>query len=255
VSTPPPQQPYGQQPPYAQYPYQQPYPQGHYPAYGQPPQAGWPVPPPLPPQRNSGKVIAVVVGAIVFFTVGGAGLLVALHDRATRAEYRLSVPSSLEDGKYTLQQDISSKLDSEMPVRDGEGGHDLHGSGGAYRSTAGGADELMVSGVYGTIDDPDTARQNVLEGTQSSAIVTGVAVPAKTITPAGSTEPLSCEVVTTHVGVRDLPTPVCAWADSGTVSIVMRMSAANLTVSPDSIDLNAFAGEVNWIRDEVRVKL
>ncbi|MCQ4045401.1 hypothetical protein ACFOSC_03705 [Streptantibioticus rubrisoli] len=165
------------------------------------------------------------------------------------------MPSSLEDGKYTLQQDISQKLDSRLPVRDGDGGHDLHGSGGAYQSAAGGTDQLIVSGVYGTIDDPDTVRQHVMDGTRSDGIVTGVAVPPKVITPAGSTEPVSREVLTTHVGVRDLPTPVCAWADSGTVAVVMRMAAANLTVSPGSIDLNAFAGEVSTVRDEVRVKL
>ncbi|MDF3289416.1 DUF3824 domain-containing protein [Streptomyces silvisoli] len=257
MSTPPPQSPYGQQQPYVQHPYQQSYPQGYFGPYAQPPQAGWAVPPPLPPQRNTGRVIAVVVGAIAFFAVGGAGLLFALSGggAGTRAEYRLSVPPSLENGKYALQQDLSQKLDSGMPVRDGYGAHDLHGSGGTYRAASGGTvDGVVVSGFYGTIDDPGTARQHFLQGMEHGAN-TSVAVSSKVITPTGSAESLSCEVLNTRVGVRTLPAPVCVWGDSGTVAAVMKLTGVNLTVSPDSVDLNAFADEVNTIRDEVRVKL
>ncbi|MEU1629878.1 hypothetical protein ABZ746_32230 [Streptomyces sp. NPDC020096] len=268
MSTPP--GPYGQQP-YGQTPYGQPYPQPQsypqgpqspYSPYAQAPQAGWgvqPPLPPLPPQRNTGKVIAVVVGAIAFFAVGGAGLLVTLGGGGggTQAEYKLTVPRSLESGKYTLQQDISQKLDSDMAgSRSGYGAHDMRGAAGEYQAASGGSmDRMSVTGLYGTIDDPDLAKDHFLHGMENAKGTTTVAVPSRVITPSGSSEPLTCEVLNAQVGVRTLPTPVCVWADNGTLAAVMKLSAANLTANAVSIDLNAFADEVNTIRGEIRVKL
>ncbi|MET8682065.1 hypothetical protein ABZW18_31945 [Streptomyces sp. NPDC004647] len=188
-----------------------------------------------------------IVGGGVNRALTGGGSSSATN---SAPEYKLTVPKTVADGKYRLEQDLSSTMDKAMDGRqNGANEHDMKSSAGRY---AAGADTLVVMGMYGRIDDPETARDSLLRGTARSE-GGEVTVEPREITPTGSDESLKCQVMILDEG--DGNAPMCVWADSGTVSAVVENSAENAAESPGSIDLEAFAQKVDGIRDEVRAPL
>ncbi|HET6855789.1 MAG TPA: hypothetical protein VFH94_01670, partial [Streptomyces sp.] len=168
--------PYAQQPyPPQQFPQQQPYP-GHPGQQGQPypGQGPWMQPPVGPPPRKNGPakvlgIIAVtllaVVGGIVFGVYkmigssGGGGSFPA-------AEYKLTVPPTLLDGRYKLAQDMSQTEGKK--VVEGSYDPDIKNPKAAVAQYTAGSplapSVVVISGMYGQFKDPDEARGKMLDG-------------------------------------------------------------------------------------------
>ncbi len=271
MSTPPPQQhpgPYGppqpahQQPfpaqPYPAQPYSgQPHPGQPYPAQPYPGQGAWGQPPMGPPQRKNrtGLVIGIAVGSLVVLGVLGfaANLLTGSAGGFPEATHRLTVPKTLLDGKYQLDQDLSatageealkgtydSKIRDPKPVV------------GQYSSESPqGTGALVLSGMYGRFKDLAGARRKMLKGAGESDGAT-VAVPARDITPVGSDIALSCQVLTMKQGAAEGSLPMCAWADANTGASVGFVTPETAQQKPASVDLAAFAAATLKVRSESR---
>ncbi|MEU9161916.1 hypothetical protein AB0D29_16800 [Streptomyces sp. NPDC048424] len=244
MTMPPPQQPLGQfgPPQPSPYPHQQPYPvQG---AWGQPPVG--------PPRKNrTGLVIAIVVGSLVVF--GAVVSAVESGGSFPEAKYRLTVPKTVLDGKYTLVQDLS----------DTEGKQALEGSRDArirdpkpvvaqYSSDSpepGSA--LVISGMYGRFKDPEGARKKMLAGAED-AEGASLEVPARDITPAGSDITVSCEVLTMKKGSIKSTLPMCAWADENTGASIGIFTPEIARQEPGAVDLAEIAAMTLKVRAESR---
>jgi len=253
--------PYGQQPHPAGPAYGQPAPYGQQPGpYGMPQQApqfgyvGGPgMPPPIPPKSNAGKVwgiLGAVAGVLVIGTLvstlassGGA----SSSGASGGPKYRITVPQTLAGGEYKLAKDISQQAGSAVP-HDGANEHGIEAAGGQYSS---GTKSLVMLGLYGVIDDPETTVDHTIRGMTRDG-KTEVAVADKEFTPSGGGGSLTCGVdVRTEMGQK-VTLPFCVWADSSTSGSVAETDASELSKDPHSIDLQEFADKAAKIRSEVR---
>ncbi|HEX5567336.1 MAG TPA: hypothetical protein VFY14_10520 [Streptomyces sp.] len=201
-----------------------------------------------PPRRgNAGKVIgilaAVLAGAYILFR----GITEVLFGDAPSepASYTLTLPPTLEDGGLTLAEDMSDTFRPTIPHRT------LEPVAGRYDARSGN-ERLVLAGYAGFVRHHERSRNEMLDGMEENA-GTELAVPRREITPAGTDEPLSCEVLVKNEGGTDFTIPVCVWSDPGTVGAVMDNSPRTSATAPDAVDLDAFAERVSGIRDEVRV--
>lgn len=259
-----PQGPYGPQHSYGPPPAQGPYAGGPYGSYGQQPQqayGGWGAPPMPPPPRKSrtglvigivGGVVALVVAVVVGLAMVGSKVESGLPD----AEYQLTLPQTLLNGRYELTDDMSDtqgrKVEDEM-----NGAWDAkvtkarvaqYGLGG--RTTEG---VLVISGMYGRFQHLAALRGGMFKGLGESDGVT-VAVPAKDFRPDGADTTITCEVVTQKQrgGTATLTYPACAWADGNTAAMVAEMTASGLHKDPADVDLEAAAKTTLQVRSEAR---
>lgn len=250
--------PYGQPPhPVGPVPYAQPGP------YGIPQQAphfgygGGPGMPPIPPKRKAAKVwgiIGAVAGMVVVGTVvsamgiRGGGSSSGGSDAGPK--YRITVPQTLAGGEYKLAKDISQQAGSAVPS-DGDNEHNVKAAGGQYSS---GTKSLVMLGLYGTIDDPETTVDHTIRGMTRDG-KTEVAVTDKEFTPSGGGDSLTCGVdERTEMGQKVTLT-FCVWADSSTSGNVAETDASELSKDPYSVDLQEFADKADKIRSEVRKPL
>lgn len=249
--------PYGQQPyPGAPGPYGQP--PG---PYGMPQQAppfgygGGPgMPPPIPPRRKAGKVwgiVGAVAGVLVIGTLASAGAFRGGGSSSGGSDggpkYRITVPQTLVGGEYKLAKDISQQAGSAVPS-DGANEHNVKAVGGQYSS---GTKSLVMLGLYGVIDDPETTVDHTIRGMTRDG-KTEVAVTDKEFTPSGGGDSLTCGVdERTEMGQKVTLT-FCVWADSSTSGNVAETDASELSKDPYSVDLQAFADKADKIRSEVR---
>ncbi|MER6309153.1 hypothetical protein ACWCXK_36385 [Streptomyces sp. NPDC001739] len=259
---PPPPGPYAPQGPYDA-PAQGPYGAPPQPPYGVPPQ-GYPgyggpgmMPPPVPPRNKSGKVWGIIGAIVGVLVVGSIASTVALRGGGSGGsggsggpKYRITVPQTLAGGEYKLAKDISQQADSAVP-HDGANEHGLRTVGGQYTS---GTKSMVMLGMYGSIDDPETSVEHAIQGMTRDG-KTVVAVPEKKFTPSGGGGPLTCGVdVRTEMGQKVTLT-FCIWADSSASVNVAQTDAAELSKDPQSVDLQAFADQAGKIRNEVRKPL
>ncbi|MFF4231066.1 hypothetical protein [Streptomyces sp. NPDC001820] len=268
MSTPPPNpytQPQYPQQQYPQYPqqgyapqpqYQQPYPGQGGPAYG------WGAPPPPPPQKNQGPKIALItlaciagVFALSWFgnnVVGGGGSGGSSSSGSFPvAEYQLTLPQTLLDGKYKLTGDLSEKGQDGLAGTSEANMRDAKAVVAQYTSQSE-TGALVISGGYGRIKDPDEARTKILKGAGESDGST-IAVPAKDFTPAGSEVTISCQVLTTEqTGGGTTTLPMCAWADGNTNAAVALTNARIAKQTPEEVDLKAVAEATLKVREETR---
>lgn len=253
--------PYGPQPhPAGPMPYAQPAP-GPYGMPQQAPQFGYGggpgMPPPIPPRRKAGKVwgiIGAVAGMVVIGTLAsnaafrGGGSSSGGSSGGPR--YRIAVPQTLVGGEYKLAKDISQQAGRSVPS-EGANEHDIKTAGGQYTS---GTKSLVMLGLYGVIDDPETAVDHTIRGMTRDG-KTEVAVADKEFTPSGGGDSLICGVdVRTEMGQK-ITVPFCVWADSSTSGNVAETDASKLSKEPQSVDLQEFADKADKIRREVRKPL
>jgi hypothetical protein len=257
-----PQQGYGGQPRYPQPGRPQPgYGQQPYPGQGGP-GYGWGAPPPPPPKKNTGRIVAIVLGsvagvlALVWFgnsgDSGGDSSSSDSSDSFPEAQYQLMLPQTLLDGKYKLAGDMSEKFQDNLAGMSESNIRDPQAAMAQYTSSSGAeVGVLVISGLHGRIQDPDEARSKMLKGAGDSD-GSSIAVPAKDFTPAGSDVPVSCQVmVTEQTGGGKAVLPLCAWADdntSATVTLVTQETAQ----SPEAVDLKAVAEATVKVREETR---
>lgn len=240
---PQPQPPYGT--PYAQtpYPQQQPY--------------GWGVPPMSPPpaKRRIGLVFGIVGGVVaVIAVVLFAGSKMA-NSGFPEAEYELSLPKTLENGRYRLTKDLSDsegrklrdqaagawdgKLDGVVVGHYGLGGDQAKGT-------------LAVTGMYGRFKYPDSIRDEMMKG-GGDAEGAKVAVGPRDFHPDGSDGlTITCEVSTqTELGT-EVTVTLCGWADDNTSGSMAEATAATRTQNPADVDLNKAAVATLQVRSEMR---
>ncbi|MEV0093399.1 hypothetical protein [Streptomyces sp. NPDC050738] len=276
---PPPQQPqpnpYGQQPaPYGQQPtpygQQQPAPYGQQPypgaPYGQQPQTPWGAPPmgfPMapPPKKSRKGLIFGIVGGVAVLVVGVVVALALIGQKVVggfpEAEYELTLPKTLLDGKYQLTKDQSSTVgaDVENEVDDVRDAKDPHGVAAQYG--VGGVDAkgvLSVTGMYGRFKNTGEGRRSLMKGAAKGAGAV-VAVQPKDFRPAGSDIPIACEVLTkTQSGARTTM-PICSWMDGNTSATVAEISQESVRQDPADVDLDAAAAATAKVRAEMRKPL
>ncbi|MEU4098553.1 hypothetical protein [Streptomyces sp. NPDC026673] len=253
---PPPQQPapgygYPQQPPAPQqapgygYP-QQPGPYGQQPGpYGQQPGA-WGGPPPPPSSGGKGKVIGIVVGVVVAVAVIGGGIVALTGGSVTGGggDYKLSMPAALLDGEYTKSGNDSSL--SNGKTGDDAGIDDATTVSGTYKKDS---TQLIVTGAYGDVSDPNTVVDKMLTAFNSKAGASGGESP-KEVHPSGfDGDVMKCGTL----GTAGTSFPYCAWADDSTVALAVNMNM-DFTGATKAPSLTEWADSTVKIRDEVRVK-
>ncbi|MEU5213023.1 hypothetical protein [Streptomyces sp. NPDC020742] len=189
-------------------------------------------------------VIGGVIAPAVLSGGGGGGT----GTSSAGPKYKITVPQSLVGGKYSLTKDVSQQMGAQVPS-DGVNAHDVRAAGGQY---TGGTKSLVVSGIYGSMDDPEEGIDHMINGMTTSPGVE-VAVADKEFTPSGGGEPLKCGVDVKQVAGQKVTVPFCAWGTSSTTGTVAQTDAAELEKAPDSVDLQDLADEVSKIRSEVQV--
>ncbi|WP_405869389.1 MULTISPECIES: hypothetical protein [unclassified Streptomyces] len=268
------QNPYGQQPPpqgpyaagpYGQQPPAQPYGQAPVPPYGQQPAppygAPYPQQPygwgPPPKKRRVGLILGIVggvVGVIVAIVVGLAVIGAKVESGFPKAEFALTLPKTLLDGRYELTDDLSDtegqKIEKEM-----DGAWDAKVTDSKVGQYSLGGDttkgQLVISGMYGRFQHTDQGRKGMLKGVGETEGMT-VAVQPKDFQPGGSGITVTCEVVTQEQLGTKLTYPVCAWADGNTAAVVAEVTEETITQSPSDVDLEASAKTTLQIRSETR---
>ncbi|MFI1046100.1 hypothetical protein ACH4U3_09760 [Streptomyces griseoruber] len=265
---PPPPHPHGQQGPYAPGPYGPP--QG---PYGQP--AGPPVPPPYgapyppppyvfapppPPKSRVGLALGIVGGVVGLVVVGLVALVligVKVESDFPDAEYRLTLPRTLLDGRYELSDDLSAS-EGDSIEREMDGAWDAkvtdtkvgqYGLGGDDTQGA-----LLVSGMYGRFQNAEGNRDAMLKGVGEADGLEVVGRP-KDFRPGGADTTVTCEVVSQTEAGTTLTYPVCAWVDGNTAAVVAEITAANVGQDASAVDLEAAAETTLKIRSETRQPL
>ncbi|MET8210266.1 hypothetical protein ABZT51_30355 [Streptomyces sp. NPDC005373] len=267
----PPQQP-GQPGPYGQPgqqgPYGQPGQQGPYGQPGQPgpyaqqpyaggaPYPGWggaPMGPP-PKKRRVGMILGIVGGALAVVVIGivAVAMLGSEVDKSfPKAEYKLTIPKTVLDGRYTLTQDLSDtqgkqiedEADGAWDARDTKAAVGQYAATDPAKKNAG----VVISGMYGRFKNTDLARKNMMKGAAKSDGAE-VAVPAKDFEPAGSDVTITCQVLTK----QQATIPMCAWADGNTGATVAEITPEIALQDPSEVDLDAAAATAAKIRSEIR---
>ncbi|NUK26208.1 hypothetical protein [Streptomyces lunaelactis] len=253
-----PQQGYGSQPPYPQQGFgQQPYPgQQSYPGPGGPGH-GWGGPPMPPPKKDhTVRNVFIVMGSIAGLLAVGwfvTNVVRPAGERGTgfpAAEYRLSAPATLLDGKYKLEEDLSDSTQDDLDGMSKANVRDAKSTTARYLSEAEGG-VLILSGMHGRIKDPEKARSSMLKGAGDAKGST-IAVPPADFTPAGSDVTVSCQVVTSEQAGGTNNFPMCAWADGNTNAAVAMTSVKTAKQDPESFDLKAAAEATLKVRTETR---
>ncbi|MEU9124626.1 hypothetical protein AB0C96_33065 [Streptomyces sp. NPDC048506] len=215
-------------------------------------------PPPQPPKSNAGKVWGILGAIAGVLVIGGVVAPMALRGgddggsgkSSSGPKYKITVPQSLVDGKYSLAKDISQQADAQVP-HDGVNAHGVHAAAGQY---TGGTKSLVMMGLNGTIDDPEEGVTRMIHGMTNSPDVE-VAVPEKKFTPGSGGDPLTCGVDVKTTAGQKVTLSFCVWGTSSTTVSVAETDAADLGKDPQSVDLQAVADETGKIRAEVQVPL
>jgi hypothetical protein len=171
--------------------------------------------------------------------------------------YRLLMPETVAGGSYKttehgdpdegLARSMAGQMETPVSAFSAYDGPDWPGK--KYGPV------LSITGVYGTVLSPVTARDAFLrllderwDPPQS------VIVGPRTVTPPGSTEPLLCRVTQRpHKDGFTSFEPDCTWADASAVVSVGQTT--DLKTAPSDVDINAFASLVASIRNEVRIEI
>jgi hypothetical protein len=197
-------------------------------------------------------VIAIVVACVVV-GLGVPGFLVRMSTGngadTSLPRYKVSLPKTLVDGKYKLAKDMTAEAEAKNP--------DLGPDDNEYTAIYSGSsakEQIVYTGLNSDATGGDSVTESddkALDNMEESPSV-DVAVPRREITPSGADEPLTCEVMTKAEGGQKLSVPACAWGDRGSVGLVAENSYDTLLTTPKAVDLEAFADQVNTVRDEVR---
>lgn len=167
--------------------------------------------------------------------------------------HRLVMPDSLAHGRYQRDHDAADPDETLAELMVGQVEHPI-AAFGAYDPVTKDSQALVLSvtGVYGTVLSPVTARDELIRILDHRDNGPQPLVGPRTITPPGSQEPLQCRVTTRRMPDVDFDTmeAACFWADASTVAVVHEALRSN--VKPEDVDLDDFATEVNAIREDVR---
>lgn len=220
----------------------------------QTPVSPWGSTPPAPPAKSRAPHVAAIIGGVVVLVVV---LLVTLaligkelESSYPRAQFSLTVPRTLLDGRFVLEKDDSL---TEGPAlqriwRHSWDAEDVHGVAAVYRPASVERGDLAVTGMYGRFKNADEVRSRVLADNASKNSRVKVLTPPEDDTPSGSRITISCEVLTrTWTDGSTLTYPVCVWADGNTWARVADMTL----IASRNLDLKATARSTLQIRSEM----
>ncbi|MEW1829334.1 hypothetical protein [Streptomyces sp. NPDC088196] len=211
--------------------------------------------PPPPKKRRVGLVLGVVGGAVV----AGVATIVALaligqkvEGGFPEADFALTLPKTLIDGRFELASDLSD-TQGQTIEDEADGAWDARDTVGVVGTYALNGDAskgtLALSGMYGRFKNTDKARVSMLKGAGEATGVT-VAVPRKDFAEGGVT--ISCEVLSQQKSGVTLTYPTCSWADGNTAAAVAWTTAKTLTQDPEDVDLALSARMTLQVRSETR---
>lgn len=195
----------------------------------------WGASPPAPPEKSRVGLMALIIGGVFLLIVALLATLVLVGKKIEssypRAEYALTVPGALLDGRYKLTKDDSSTLGRtlERSWRHSWDAEAVHGVVAVYHANSGDGDrgDLSVTAMYGRFRNTAEVRARVLAGNSGRTTRAKVLVPPKEVSPSGSRIRVDCEVVTrTWADRSTLTYPVCVWADGNTWARVADMTFA-----------------------------
>ncbi|MEU3777412.1 hypothetical protein AB0F11_30290 [Streptomyces sp. NPDC032472] len=181
------------------------------------------------------------------------------QDSVPSGPYRLKMPKAVLRGTFTesdhseADQNIASRLSGQI-----ENGHSAFAAyQPADRQSDTSGPVLSVTGVYGTVLSPVTARDQFLKILDSRTFVPDersvVIIGPRTIIPQGSSEPVSCRIVRKTSEFGTSWRPDCSWADGSAVVEVTQ--TVDLAKPPAEFDLAAFAAKTAIVRKEVRAPM
>ncbi|MFI6459558.1 hypothetical protein [Streptomyces sp. NPDC050528] len=227
------------------------------PSPAQPSPPWQPSPPPSPLRRRTQialRILSVVLGLDFVVNVAIVQVREATAAELPTAEYELTLPGTLLDGRYRLARDLTSTLGREVEEklshsRNSRVTHAVVARYGLHGDAGKGV--LVISGFYGRLRNTGAIRAGALKGFGATAGKM-VTVPPKDVTPAGAGTRISCEIVTDSLAGPMYTYPVCTWADGNTSALVAEMTFSGAT--PD-LDLKAAAGRALRVRSEVRTRI
>jgi hypothetical protein len=209
---------------------------------------------PPPKKRRVGMILGIVGGALGVVVIGI--VVVAMFGSEVdksfpAAEYKLTIPQTVLDGRYTLTEDLSGtqgkeiedEADGAWDARDTKAAVGQYAATDPAKKNAG----VVISGMYGRFKNTDLARKNMMQGAAKSDGAE-VAVPAKDFKPAGSDVTITCQVLTK----QQATIPMCAWADGNTGATVAEITPEIALQAPSEVDLDAAAATAAKIRSEIR---
>ncbi|MGW4386526.1 hypothetical protein [Streptomyces sp. NPDC004685] len=175
-------------------------------------------------------------------------------DTGKPERYVLTMPDTVAQGRYKRDHDAADPDRTLAELMAGQV-QDPTAAFGAYDPTVVNKQNglvLTVTGVYGTVLSPVTARDELVKVLDRRDDGPNVVGGPRMITPSGSTEPLQCRVAERELPASDdtAMEASCTWADASTVVKVAKAMGA---VGPTDVDLDAFASVVGAIRDGIRV--
>ncbi|WP_316521486.1 hypothetical protein [Kitasatospora brasiliensis] len=211
-----------------QTPYGAPVPPANQP-YGQPGQAGYPAPDqaghpgyagyaPVPP-RKSRKTLWIVLGTIaaVLLLGGGALAYFAWNVASNAGTEKVVLPAAFKDLKLSNDSAVTDAMEKSMTdsIGKGDGNWKPTGVAGMYEDSKS-EPQLIVVGVYGKVLLPKQELDSAFKGAagDGTKVTDRHSVDAG---PKGGT--MECGVMTESDGDIGL----CAWADSSSLAIVMRV--------------------------------
>ncbi|MFI1353675.1 hypothetical protein ACH4TV_08840 [Streptomyces sp. NPDC020898] len=244
MSTTPPPQPPGSSP----YPGSPPGPDG----------TPWGAPLGPPPRKSRLGLILGIVGGVVALGVVGAGVLVWIGVKSDagfpEAEYRLTLPQKVLDGKYELLGDLSG-TDGQAIEEEADGDWDARDTKPVVGRYSPGGDQargtLVISGMYGRFRNTGLARDSMMKGA-AGGDGAELAVEPRDFRPAGSDTTVTCEVLVQTQAGTEVTLPVCGWVDGNTGASIAGITADAITRKPADVDLGAAAETALKIRDEIR---
>jgi hypothetical protein len=166
-------------------------------------------------------------------------------------------------GEYKKSGKTESGTMSAKDVKDAEswgvkGAKDV---GANYASGTGlTAKNLMFSGVYGTIDDPEKAVDAMFakskeNSEKESGSDTKLVGSPETVKPAGfSNGVMKCQYAQTTSSGKTTKMPICIWGDHSTLTYVLSYDLAAMTTGK-STTIDEAAEIAAKLRKDIRVKV
>ncbi|MEW1779907.1 hypothetical protein [Streptomyces sp. NPDC086777] len=216
----------------------------------------WGAPSPAAPEKSGVGLMALIIGGVFLLIVALLATLVLVGKKVEsgypKAEYALTVPGALVDGRYRLARDDSPTLGRalERSWRHSWDAESVHGVVAVYHADPGDGDrgDLTVTAMYGRIRNTAEVRARVLADNNARTTRVKLLVRPKEVTTPGSRIRVDCEVLTrTWADRSTLTYPVCVWADGNTWARVADMTFATTM----NIDLRTAAETALRIRSEM----
>ncbi|MYT33542.1 MULTISPECIES: hypothetical protein [unclassified Streptomyces] len=261
-----------QQPPYGQP--QQPGPYGQQPPYGSPqtPYGGQQTPygmiPEEPETGGNGKKIGLIIGAVAVVAAIGVGAYFVFGSGGKVKPYTIALPDKLLSGQFSKVQvpgqagggteNFSNDKDAKaLGITNGKG------VGGKYKDATG--LQLSVSGLYGSVADPQGAVTQAFAKIDENLKQTTTGRKVEDVTPVTEYSPsdfdgdvVKCRTQKITIAAGGMSVPVtastCIWGDNSALGIVSMVAAPdpNGGGSATTPSAEQLAEKTAKIRNEVR---